>query len=271
MLTYPTLMVTIDQGEANAAVLRVASDLAARFQAYVIGIAAVQPAMSIYAEGYAAGSFVDQGSADAASGVADAEARFRHAFSNRADAIEWRCEITLVSPAEYIAAEARSADLLITGASETGAGINAGDLVMAAGRPVLTVPRDARKLDVERIMIAWQDSREARRAATASLPLLRLASRVLVVEVVGEADIENARMRGRDVVRWLDRHGVAAEAIVSSSTGSDLRRLCDIASEQQVGLVVAGAFGHGRLHEWMLGGVTRGLLSDRDRCLLLSH
>lgn len=271
MPVYPTLMVIIDQSEANAAVLRVAADLAARFQAHVIGIAAMQPAMSVYAEGYAAGSFVEQGPGDATSGIAAAETRFRQAFGDCPDAIEWRSETTLVSPADYIAAEARSADLLITGISQTGVGVNAGDLVTAAGRPVLMVPRNAERLDAERIMIAWQDTREARRAVVAAMPLLRLASRVSVVEVVGATDVENARLRGRDVVRWLERHGITSEAIVSSSTTTDLHRLHEIANEQQVGLIVAGAFGHGRLHEWMLGGVTRGLLSDHDRCSLLSH
>jgi nucleotide-binding universal stress UspA family protein len=62
-----------------------------------------------------------------------------------------------------------------------------------------------------------------------------------------------------------------AQAIVSPSGGEDSARLGELAREQKADLIVAGAYGHNRLREWMLGGVTRDLLMCADRCSLVSH
>ncbi len=81
----------------------------------------------------------------------------------------------------------------------------------------------------------------------------------------------DACLRTRDVVDWLGRHGIAAEAIASAFSGSDHRRLHEIAHEYEAGLIVAGAYGHSRMREWIIGGVTRALLNDTECCSLLSH
>ena len=78
-----------------------------------------------------------------------------------------------------------------------------------------------------------------------------------VVEVAAEEDLADARERVADVAHWLSGHGIVADALASASTGEDARALNAIAHSQGANLIVAGAYGHSRLREWALGGVTR--------------
>ena len=95
------------------------------------------------------------------------------------------------------------------------------------------------------------------------MPLLKRADHVVVVEIAGEEELAAARTHVEDVVGWLERHGVVAEALACRSSGDEATRLSNIAQEQDADLIVAGAYGHSRLHEWVLGGVTRDLLLRR--------
>jgi nucleotide-binding universal stress UspA family protein len=146
-----------------------------------------------------------------------------------------------------------------------------GALVQQAGRPVLIVPGTIDKLVLGHVIVAWKDTRETRRAALDALPLLKMAARVTVVEVAAEGDLESARLHLEDVVVWLKRHDIAAALLVSASNGDDTGRLNAIAQEQNVDLIVAGAYGHSRLRELVLGGVTHDLLLCPGRCVLVSH
>ena len=189
-------------------------------------------------------------------------------------ALEWRSAVLVTSLSEHVASEARRADLILTGAVSAG-NFNAtrqtrpGDLVMQAGRPVLVVTPAPLRLN--RVLLAWKDTRETRRAAADALPLLRKASYVCVAEMADEADLAGARRRLADVAGWLDKHGVKAECLGTASTGDDPKRLNAIADEQEADLIVAGAYGHGRLREWALGGVTRILLGQAGRAAFVSH
>jgi nucleotide-binding universal stress UspA family protein len=276
-VSYATLMVHVELGKSNAGILNIAAGLSARFQASVIGIAACQPAQFAYGDGYISGEFVEQDRAEIEREAKEAEAEFRALLESRVTDLDWRCAITLAPLADYFAREARSADILITAADRGGSllnnsrHVNMGDLVMRAGRPVLLLPPDAVKLQPERVLVAWKDSRETRRAALDALPLLELASHVTVVEIASEQDMIEAARRLDDVVGWLTRHGIVAEPLVAPSTGNDALSLATIAREQAADVIVAGAYGHSRLREWVLGGVTSDLLLGTNRCSLLSH
>ena len=84
-------------------------------------------------------------------------------------------------------------------------------------------------------------------------------------------DLNAARARLDGVVGWLKRHGIAAVSLAWPSSGDDAAQLNAIAQEQGANVIVAGAYGHSRLREWALGGVTRELLLRADRCVLVSH
>jgi len=139
------------------------------------------------------------------------------------------------------------------------------------GRPVLVVPAAADELKLEQVVIGWKDTRETQGAALDALPLLKKAAHVTVVEICAEREIAAARTRVEDVVGWLKAHGVVAKPLASPSTGDDASLLNAIAQERGANMVVAGAYGHSRLREWVLGGVTRDLLLRGKNFSLLSH
>ena len=275
-MSYATLMVNLDFGHSNAALLQAAGDLAERFQASVIGVAARQPLQPVYGEGFVSGEVAEQDRAQLEQEARDAEAQFRKALHKRAQSLEWRSTEVFAPLADHLAREARGADLVLTGASsgalfDVPRGLNTGDLVMRAGRPVLIVPASATGLRLDRVVIGWKETRETRRATADALPLLRKASYVAVVEIAAEAELAGARTHLADVLGWLRRHGVTAESIAARSNGNDASRLLAIAQEQRAEILVAGAYGHSRLREWVLGGVTRDLLLRGDLCTLVSH
>jgi nucleotide-binding universal stress UspA family protein len=75
----------------------------------------------------------------------------------------------------------------------------------------------------------------------------------------------------RDIAVWLSRHGVVVSEQVPAEKGNAAEQIERIASGIGAGVVVAGAYGHSRLREWVFGGVTRRLLNPSDRCSLLSR
>ncbi len=276
-MAYTTLMVQLQPGRANTAVLRAAGEMATRFHAHVLGIAACQPMQMVYGEAYLSGELIAQEQSQMHAEVDAAEAEFRHALEARAVGLEWRSQVVFGAPTDFVVREARGADLLITaGASQDDGlrplrGVHVGDLIMQAGRPILVVPPalDAHALD--RVVVGWKDTREARRAVVDALPLLRKAVQVVVAEMAVNADFSVAHQRVQAVVDWLQRHGVLAEPRVVLSSGDDAAGLDTLAEEEGAGVIVAGAYGHSRLREWALGGVTRRLLQHAGRYLLVSH
>jgi nucleotide-binding universal stress UspA family protein len=142
---------------------------------------------------------------------------------------------------------------------------------MQVGRPVLVVPTGAKVIALDCVLVAWKDTRETRRAILDALPLLKKAAHVTLAEIAVEDRLALARKHLEEVVVWLGRHGVKAEGAASLSTGEDASQLYAIAKERGADVIVAGAYGHSRLREWVLGGVTRDLLLRADLCAFVSH
>jgi nucleotide-binding universal stress UspA family protein len=271
-----TLMVHLQPGRSNAGLLKIVGDLSESFDARVIGIVACRPMQFVSGEGYIPGDLIDQDWKQLEKEIKEAETEFRSVLQTRVGTLEWRSEVTFEPLSEYIAREARCADLVITGVGSGGISdasrlVNTGDLVMQAGRPVLVVPAAADKLKLEQVVIGWKDTRETQRAAFDALPLLKKAAHVTVVEISAEEELAAARSHVEDVVSWLKWHGVVAESHASPSVGDDASLLDAIAREQGANVIVAGAYGHSRLREWVLGGVTRDLLLRAENFSLLSH
>lgn len=282
MTTSASLMVRLSAGEPNAAVLELAADLAASLEvAKVIGISARQP-IQIYGspDMYVPPELVSWDREQIDKELAAAEKEFRSALEGKVAAVEWRSTVvTYGSIADYVAEQMRAADLLVTEAAKGGAlvdgsrHVNLADLTLRAGRPVLVAASSERKVDLRTVVVGWKDTREARRAVQGALPLLQRAERVVVVEIAAADDLADARTRTQDVAGWLTGHGVAASARAVAATTSEGDQLRSIASDLELdaGLVVGGAYGHTRLREWVLGGVTRDFLLQPSRCSLVSH
>ena len=276
-MTYSTLMVHLELGKTNAGLLQAARDLAQRFEAGIIGIAAYQPMLLLYSDGAAmSGDLFEHDQAQNEAEMKAAEAEFRTAFQGRTGFLEWRSTVTYAPLSDYLACEARSADLFITGVTSSALlsaapPVSTGDLIMQLGRPALIVPSATTTLHLDRVVVAWKDTRETRRAALDALPLLQKAGHVSVVGIAAEQDLPATRAQLNDVAGWLKRHVVRAECYAEPSIGNDAERLDAIAHELSADIVVAGAYGHNRVREWAFGGVTRDLLLRSDRCSLLSH
>ncbi len=274
-MTYASLMVRLAVGRSNTGVLRCATDLAERLDARVFGVAVCQPSPLVYGDGYVDGTMIEQERVELERELKVAQAEFDHALQGRNLRAQWQGKLAFQPLAEHLVALSRGADLIITAAAEdrqdSARHLDVGDLVMQAGRPVLLVPADAGVVSLSRALVAWKDGRESRRAIADALPLLRRATHVLVAEMAAEGDLPDARARVADVAAWLGLHGVTAQPQAMLLGKSVSHALEDLANDHGSDLLVAGAYGHSRLREWALGGVTRDLLLPAHRCALLSH
>jgi nucleotide-binding universal stress UspA family protein len=276
-MTYATIMVHLGIGHSNTRVLAVAAELAIRFGARLVGIAASPPIEMIYGDGFVVGDIIDVDRDQIEKQVEAAGIEFRDAMASWAITTEWRSAITFEPPTYYLSREARSADLFVAGAEPAASllgpppALGIGDLVMQIGRPVLSVPAGGDMPKFERAVVCWKDTRETRRAALDALPLLKKAQHVTIVEIASEHQLPQARAHVEAVALWLKGHGIVAEAVASPSTSDDSTLLDAISVEHRVDFLVAGAYGHNRLREWVLGGVTRDLLLRPTRCALVSH
>jgi nucleotide-binding universal stress UspA family protein len=275
-MTYATVMVSLALDGSNEARLEAAGQIAERFDSGIVGIAAAQFSPPVYfTSGEQAQNLIDQGQALIKKRMSELEVQFREATKNRAKYVEWRCAIDF--PARYILQEARCADIIVSGGqsnalSDPFALASPKDLVMQAGRPLLIAPDNVSWLDLRSVLMAWKDTPEARRAIAYSLPMLRKAKEVTVAEIVEAGDSRSAAVsRVRDVVAWLSRHGVSASEVVPENGGDVIAQLDAIAANVGAGVVVAGAYGHSRFRELILGGMTQHLMTQSSRCVLLSH
>lgn len=182
---------------------------------------------------------------------------------------------------EVVPRAARCADLLIVGQDDPNdpesfvADQFCENVVLSSGRPVLFVPYAGTFTTLgERIMVAWDGSREAARAVQDAMPLLKAAKHVVVV-TVNELHHQPAggRIPGADVATLIARHGASVETLDIEGVKDMpigemlLSRITDVAAD----LVVMGAYGHTRWRELMLGGATRTLLRSMTVPVLMSH
>jgi nucleotide-binding universal stress UspA family protein len=167
------------------------------------------------------------------------------------------------APTRSLLEQAHCADLIITGPAslkDSVRTVDTGALILSAGRPVLVTSQKADPLVAGRIVVAWKNTREARRAVADALPVLALADDVLVVGV-NEGETGGLREELAGVVRYLMKHGIKARSELMSPAGDEFGfDISTAAFELGADLIVAGGYGHSRLREWAFGGVTRALL-----------
>ena len=277
-MAIATVMVSLALDQPNQARLEIAGQLAEQFGASIIGVAAAQFAPPLYfTDGEQAQNLLDRGEAAIKSRLSELEGQFRQATGSRAGSIEWRSALDF--PVRFVLQEARCADIVVSGGhspalSDAFALASPKDLVMQMGRPLLLVPDAVNRLDLRSVLVGWKDTPEARRAVADSIPLLRTAQEVTVAEIPENgASRSAAASRVRDVVAWLSRHGIAAAERVPDRAHdtSAAAQFDDIAAAVGAGLIVAGAYGHSRFRELVLGGMTQHLMTQPSRCVLLSH
>jgi nucleotide-binding universal stress UspA family protein len=262
------------RGEAR---LRFAAALAATMKADLIGVG-VQ-AFSPYIASTGAFGYVDAGTVQAIRDEIEAEledaGKLFHAtveaFGIRG---EWCAAVD--DPVEVVSRLSRSADIIVASRRDPADGPAAtadpGELLVSSGRPVLVLPPDAVDLKLETVLVAWKDGREARRSVADALPFLKAAKRVIVAEVCDADDEADASIRTAAVAHHLARHGVTAETrALKIGHGRVSAQLVDLANGLGADLIVAGAYAHPRIREWVFGGVTQDLLNSSPIACLMSH
>ena len=136
------------------------------------------------------------------------------------------------------------------------------------GRPVLLMPGEVEEGALDAIAIAWDGSREAARAAVAALPLLRAAKEVVVLT----ADMDWVEAKPSDLAGFLAEHGVTAKTWAFLPDGGPLgEALLKEVGEAGCGFLVMGAYGHSRLREMVMGGVTLSVIEKTTIPVLLMH
>ncbi|HVV92991.1 MAG TPA: universal stress protein [Hyphomicrobiales bacterium] len=273
-MSYATVMVHVDVSAPADARLKIAAEQARRFGARLVGIAAAEPILRVYvgAPVPAALRLADEEEAEEL--LAEAEARFRAAVKDSGCALEWRQAIG--DPTTFVARESRAADLLVLGAPRRNDDVDepafgADELTLRAGRPILVVPPEIDRFEGRRVLVGWKDTPEARRAVADAVPLLAKAEEVIIAAIDEWQEPERTRESASQVVVWLGRRGVDSRAVVLPAYGPPASQLDTYAWENGADLIVAGAYGHSRLREWALGGVTHDLLHTTRRCSFLSH
>lgn len=259
-MSYANILVSLDFAETAPDRVRLAADLARRFDATLTGAAAAEVPAPLFAHDIRdAQAQYDRARDEILHELERAHAVFARC-AGEAPRTDWRSGTA--RPFAYFVEQGRAADLLVIGRGgptdlDPGPlGMAPGPVLMEAGRPVLVVPPSISSLRGDRIVVAWKDTPESRRAVTGALPFLRSAKEISVVTAGEGARFEGAQ----DVAAHLARHGASATTHLLTTTTSDGDEILRFARKQDADLIVMGAYGHSRLREWAFGGATRHML-----------
>jgi nucleotide-binding universal stress UspA family protein len=177
---------------------------------------------------------------------------------------------------EMICASARLHDLTVVvqplGEYDSYDNVIPRELLFQAGGPVLFMPYTFHgAFSAKRIGICWDGSRLAARALHDAMPLLRAADSLAVITIDG-ADPIPSESSTDQLVRYLAKEGLPAKITSLPASRSEIQSiLLSIAADESLDLLVMGGYGHSRLQETLLGGVTRDMLRAMTVPVLMSH
>ena len=284
-MSYKTILVHLDDSAQALQRLQTAMLLAQRFGAHLIGAAPTGVSRFLYQVMPSADA--DPTLALHLAFVREGAQRALAAFTAQmaASAVA-SCAALLVDDeaGDGIALHGRTADLVLVGQADPEhvhpnlPADFAAHVVLNAGRPVLVLPHGQVPATLgTRVLLSWDASKEAARALALALPLLQQADQVQVAVFDGGDKRTASDAQAASPIAWLQRHGVAATLTVQPVEGRRGRRhaigeaLLAMADEQAADLLVMGAYGHSRLRETILGGVTRTVLEEMSIPVLMAH
>lgn len=280
-MSLKTLIVFIDATPTCNVRMHYAMRLASQHDAHIIGIHTVQAAWrnnDVYS--YITGASAVREMTERHTALEDgASIVVRNNFETiaRAEAVmhEFR-EIREEDAGELARLHSLHADLVIVGHPAPGGlpPLTSPDgMLIATGVPFLIVPNISHGNQVARtILLAWNASKEARRAITDALPLLKAVDSVAVVIVDAHENALHGEEPGADVALHLSRHGVRVRVEQRQSNGLSVADVIrNIAMEKSYDLIVLGAYSHAKSMELIFGGVTRSLLRDLALPTLIAH
>lgn len=269
-MTYRTILVHLDRSKRRKQRLEIAIGLAERFDAHLTGLFVLEPMFIPSFAAAEAGRVVAEVESRArADATREAENEFRAATANRPVRANWSTSAD--DPVAALSLAARYADLVVAGQPEGEGAPWTKDLIVASGRPVLFVPYAGKFTRLgNRVLVAWDEGREAARAVTDALPFLAKAAAVDVVRF--NPPKSPRRAPDTDVAAWLARHGV--KATLAEQTVPELaigEQILSRAADFDADLLVMGAYAHSRVRDLVLGGATRTLLGAMTVPVLMSH
>jgi nucleotide-binding universal stress UspA family protein len=297
MTTLRDIVVVLDDSASSEMRLTVAVVLAQQHGAHLTGFSALnlllpaRPAVvprdnpQVYTQPASQlmnwGAVLPHDYPEADTQAAEAAERIETAFRERLRSTDlhgdWQVASGKVS--ETLVCKARHADLVILGQVDPAHPPPAGrqlveDVLMTSGRPILVIPYIGR-FDTfgTNILVGWNNSREAARAMNDAIPLLAKAASVTILEAnpIGRK-LASDDATSADITRHLARHGISAKtARTSTDRMSASDALLSYAADVSADLLVVGGYGHSRLRELILGGVTRELLQHMTLPVLMAH
>jgi nucleotide-binding universal stress UspA family protein len=278
-LSYKSILVQVDHAKACPARIDAAIELALRHEAHLTGLyLMVEPTGASFARGYLPPEILEAAAGQGEEAAREGLARFSAAAERNQLSFDTRIDRGFdLELAEIFGLHARYADLAVVGQedpAEPSPGQRPGPLVLSCGRPVLLVPYiGARETLGQRVVVAWDASREAARAVRDALPILKQASSVSVVSVNPRpADFGHGETPGADIALYLARHGVEVDVRHIETRDLDVgNALLSHVAGEAADLLVMGGYGHSRLREIMLGGATRTILQDMLVPVLMAH
>jgi nucleotide-binding universal stress UspA family protein len=279
-VNYKDLLVHVDDTKACGERIEAALKLAQKWDAHLTGVITVpEPVVPAFVQaGYSPDIIEMQETA-----LEEVVERLSSDFDTRCNKAGIRAERTVARGAalrlaDELSLRARHVDLAILGQPDTEESDVASQTViieqvlMGGGRPCLIIPYIGLKEPFgERILVGWDGGREACRAVHDAMPLLSAAKSVFVLSVNPE-ERRHSGEPGADIGLHLARHDVKVE--VEHITGSEIAvadAMLSHVADRDIDLIVMGGYGHSRLRELILGGVTREILRHMTVPALMSH
>ena len=274
-MTLSNILVHADATPHSDTRVELAASLANRFAARLSGLYVIEPdpVEVVMPVDMDVGGAAAQARARSEQRESQCETHFKGCLRQTSVAGDWQ---EARGEAEFIVPyRARFADLTVLGQSDPDDVLDYGSLVathtlLESGRPVLMVPYAGRFTTLgANIVVAWKETREAARAVADALPLLQAADSVTVLAVNPPDEPKDA---GKAVLAYLAGHGVKAQfaRLDGGELGAGemiLNRCFDLGAD----LLVSGGYGHSRVRERILGGVTRTLFEQMTLPVLMSH
>ncbi len=280
-MPFKTIVAIIQSKDDADRVLDCAIPLAIRFQSHLIGVhAEALPVAYTSAVGFPDTEFL-QATSEANKERAEAlHSACRRRMQGTGLTFDWRSLESFSGDSAHSGiASARCADLVVAAQrnphAESSATADVDALLYESGRPVLVVPHAGPAGDgsYKRIVIAWNGSREAARAAFDALPLLKEAYRTEIFVIDPPADAEeDAEASGAEIAKALARHGVNVAVASEPSRGRSIDHILQARiADTDADLLVLGAYSHSWLRQLLFGGVTRTVLQSMPVATFMSR
>jgi nucleotide-binding universal stress UspA family protein len=272
------IVVNLGVGEKASPAGDYAVSVAAAFDAHLAGIAFLyDPIVPVSGAGYIPAEVIETQERDNEAAARAALARFAAASARAGVTAEpLTLSASFAGVGEQFGRVARRFDLSIVGQAEPETSgveeIIAESALFESGRPVIIVPYIQKEpLKLDRVMLCWDGSRAATRAIADAMPLLHRAGRVEVVIVANERG-KRDEIEGADMGAHLARHGLNVEVNRTALGDIDVADvILSHAADAGSDFIVMGGYGHSRLREFVLGGVTRSIMRAMTAPVLMSH